>query len=154
MSIAKIEGRIHYRTREGLPPCTLTVELYNASLADHPNPVIASTSRLIPHGGSLTYTLVYDTDCLEAGHDYALGAAIYVQDRLYKYNTTHHAISLPGTTEQDILVEFVGNPPGAQAPEYLIQPPRGFRIESSKGIHGGNLGEGLHGGNLIEEPRP
>jgi putative lipoprotein len=152
MSIAKIEGRIHYRTRESIPPCVLTVELYDTSLPDGPNPILASTSRRVPASGPLSYTLTYDSDCLKAKHDYAVSAALYVEGRLYKCTTTHHGVSLPDTTERDILVEWATPSPSKEEPGYVAQPPRGFRIDASQGIHGGNLAEGIHGGNLIDKP--
>lgn len=153
MPIAEIDGYVHYRTREGLPPCTLTVELYDASLPDGPNMVIASATRLVPPNGSLSYTLIYDTERIEAGRDYALGASIHVGGRLYKCNTTHQGISLPATTEQAILVEFVQH--GAtEARGDAASTTEGFRVDSPEGIHGGNLTDapaGIHGGNPLDE---
>ncbi|WP_426151860.1 YbaY family lipoprotein [Pseudomonas sp. DC3000-4b1] len=153
MPIAEIKGHVHYRTREGLPPCMLAVELYDASLPDGPNPVIASATRLVPANGSLSYTLIYDTDQIEAGHDYALGASIHVGERLYKCSTTHHGVSLPATTERAILVEFaqVG---ATQASADAASARGGFRADSPEGVHGGNLtdaSQGIQGGNLIDE---
>lgn len=104
MSIAKLTGRITHPLSAQLPAVTLVVELRDTSLQDTEAKLIASTARLVPAAGSLAYTVEYDSDVIEAGRQYTLGARLYCGDRLHMINDTQHGVDPGQTTEADIAV--------------------------------------------------
>jgi putative lipoprotein len=141
MNIARLTGSVGYMTRELMPEVTMTVELRDVSLQEGQSLLIASTTRLVPQGGSLAYALEYDPQVLQQGHTYSVSASIYLAGRLYKVTTTQHKVELPETSSLDIQVHF----PQRQEPCDHSQPV--------EGIHGGNHPStaGIHGGNLFDK---
>lgn len=145
MNTAKLTGNVGYMTRELMPEVTMTVELRDVSLQDVESPLIASTTRLVPHGGSLAYTLEYDPAVLQQGHTYSVSASIYLDGRLHKVTTTHHEVALPETSSLDIAVHFAQSEGSCG------------NTQPVDGIHGGNIIDnpafaGIHGGNLLDKP--
>jgi uncharacterized lipoprotein YbaY len=128
MTISTLTGAVTYRTREGMPAVTLIVALQDVSLEDAEATLVASTTRAVPAGGSLKYSLEYDAAVLKPSHTYSLSAKLYLGTILYKMSDTHVVLPLPETTSADIeVVTVLPAPfcPGGLAPD--------------EGLHGGNL---------------
>jgi putative lipoprotein len=104
MTISTLTGAVTYRTREGVPAVTLVVALQDVSLQDAEATLVASTTRAVPAGGSLKYSLEYDAAVLKPSHTYSLSARLYLGTTLYKVSDTHLTLSLPETTSADIEV--------------------------------------------------
>jgi uncharacterized lipoprotein YbaY len=158
MNTAKLTGHVGYLTRELMPEVTMTVELRDVSRQDAQAMLIASTTRLVPQGGSLAYTLEYDPGVLQQGHSYSVGASIYLAGRLYKVSTTHYEVELPGTMNLDIGVHFAQHrgPCDGTGPVAGIHGGNSIDYPTVEGIQGGNMIDkpavaGIHGGNLLDK---
>lgn len=104
---ALIEGNVVYRERMLLPEgATVTVRLEDVSRADAPAGLLGEVT--VPARTSPTaFALTYDPAALEAGHSYALRAAIRHGDELLFATTQHEGFDRNTVQPVELLVQRV-----------------------------------------------
>lgn len=104
----EIQGEIWYRERIALPQdAVLTVQVKDVSLMDAPAVVLAEVERADVTSPAPFHFLI-NRDQFEAGHTYAIGASIKLDDQLMFINTQAYNIDLGSPEPLSIRVDKVG----------------------------------------------
>ncbi|AQS37211.1 hypothetical protein Sps_02051 [Shewanella psychrophila] len=108
-AVVEIQGEIWYKERIALPQdAVLTVQVKDVSLMDVPAVVMAEVERSDVTSPAPFHFLI-NRDQFEAGHTYAIGASIRLDDKLMFINTQAYNIDVGSPEPMSIMVDKVGS---------------------------------------------